>query len=315
MPSLWREGFRFRWMRPWPNDTVARVVRQLMPATLGVAAYQVNVLCTQTLAFGTDKNIVAAFDYAVRLMELPQGVFGVSMATYLLPTLAALATDKNYGDFRATLRQGLGYVTFANALAGALLMALAVPIVRLLFERGQFDAFSTQRVALALACLAPGLLTFSAVNITARAFFALGDTVTPMRISAVALLLNVVFVLFLIGPYRVGGLGVANTLSSILNVALLLYALRRKLGRLDLNELRHSVGVMAGAALLAGGAAWGVALGWDAQLGHRGLLLKLGHVFAPALAGTAVYLGLTLALRVVYARDILGFALGKLRLR
>jgi len=313
LPSLWREGFRFRWVRPWPNDTVARVVRQMIPATLGVAAYQVNVLCTQGLAFWTDPTIVATFDYAVRLMELPQGVFGISMATYLLPTLSALAADKNHGEFRTTLRQGLGYVTFTNALAGALLVALAGPIVRLLFERGQFDQFSTQRVSVALAWLAPGLLAFSGVNITARAFFALGDTQTPMRVSVFCLVLNVVLVLFLVGPFRQAGLGMANTVSSVLNVSLLLYALRRKLGRLELRALRRVLLVLVGVAVVSGLLAWQGAQWWQTQFGYRTLWLKIAHVFVPALGAAVVYLGLTTALGVDYAKDIGRVVLGRWR--
>jgi putative peptidoglycan lipid II flippase len=311
LPCLWREGFRFHWVRPWPNPTVQRVVRQMIPATVGVAAYQINVLCTQSLAFWTDKHIVAAFDYAVRLMELPQGLFGISMATYLLPTLSGLAAEKNWDQFRATFRQGLGYVTFTNAIAAALLIALANPIVRLLFERGQFDQFSTRRVSVALVCLAPGLLSFSAVNITARAFFALGDTKTPMQISVVALLVNIGLVAVLVGPLRQAGMGIANTLSSILNLSLLLYALRRKLGRIGLEALRGQLLFMVGAAVAAGLVAWAGAVWWNARLGHGSLLLKLGHVFGPATVALGLYVGGALACRVSFARDILELALGR----
>ena len=79
----------------------------MIPGMLGVAAFQLNVLVTQSIAFSVDSQIVASFDYAVRLMELPQGVFGISLATYLLPTLAGLAAEKKYPEFRATLRQAL----------------------------------------------------------------------------------------------------------------------------------------------------------------------------------------------------------------
>src|SRR5205809_6270646 len=157
----------------------------MVRGAIGVAAFQINVVLTQSLAFWLDKSIVASFDYAVRLMELPQGVFGISLATYLLPTLSALAAEKKYPDFRTTLVQGLDYLVFVNMLAAVLLMTLAEPIVRLLFERGAFDFLTTHRVTLALVCLAPGLVAFSIVNILARAFYALGDTQTPMKISIV----------------------------------------------------------------------------------------------------------------------------------
>ena len=123
------------------------------------------------------RKSVASFNYAVRLMELPQGMFGISLATYLLPTLDGLAAEKNYPEFRATLRHGLGTLLFANLIAAILLVVLAEPIVRLLFEHGdKFTAASTARATFALVCLAPGLVAFSTVNVLARAFYALGDT-------------------------------------------------------------------------------------------------------------------------------------------
>jgi putative peptidoglycan lipid II flippase len=305
IPSLRREGFRYRWVTPWREETVRRVVRQMVPAALGVAAFQINVLLTQGVAFWVDKKIVASFDYAVRLMELPQGVFGISLATYLLPALSGLAAEKNYPEFRQTLRQGLSYVTLTNALAAALLIALATPIVRLLFERGQFDFYSTGRVALALACLAPGLVAFSFVNILARAFYALGDTQTPMRISVVCLALNLIFAFFLVYPYRQGGLGIANTLSATFNVGLLLYALRRKLTKLELVELRRSLLAILGAAILAGLVAKLLGDGWERSLGHRSVLLRIGHVFVPMTVATVIYFALTMGFKVGVARDLL----------
>src|SRR6185312_13958207 len=105
-----------------------------IPGAMGVAAFQINVLMTNGIAFWVDPQIVASFDYAIRLLELPQGVFGISLATYLLPTLSGLAAEKNYESFRSTLRQGLGYLLTVNLLASVLLLVLAQPMIRLLFE-------------------------------------------------------------------------------------------------------------------------------------------------------------------------------------
>ena len=314
-PTLAKEGYRFEWISPRGNDTVRQVLRKMIPGALGVAAFQVNVLLTQTLAFGVDAQIVASFNYAVRLMELPQGVFGISLATFLLPTLSGLAAEKKFTEFRSTLGQGLGYLCFVNLLASALLLTLAVPIVRLLFERGKFDLESTHRAAFALACLAPGLTAFSIVNILARAFYALGDTKTPMMISVVCLGLNLVFAAWLIFPYAQGGLGIANTMSSLFNVWLLFYALRRKLKRLDFQVLSRSVPLMAGAAVLAGEVAWLLSRLWERHLGHTSLTLKLGAVFVPMAVAAALYVLAAVVLKVPEAKDMLGTITRKLRNR
>jgi putative peptidoglycan lipid II flippase len=304
-PPLARQGFRFRWVSPWRNDDVRRIVRQMLPAVVGLAAFQINVVTTQLLAFayGTDgEPIVASFNYAVRLMELPQGVFGISLATFLLPTLSGLALEKKYAEFRGTLREGLGYLCFVNFLCAALLFGLAEPMVRLLFERGQFGPDATDRAAFALMFLAPGLVAFSVVNVLARAFYAVGDTQTPMRISVVCLGLNLLLAFAFIWPLRQGGLALANTITSVLNVGLLLFALRKKLKRLDFHGLPLTVLNCVGAAVVAGAVAWFGARQWEAQFGHAHLGTRLGEVFVPMALASLVYLGLTLALKVEAAR-------------
>lgn len=306
LPQLNREGFRFQWISPWSNDTVHRVGAQMGPAILGVAAYQLNVLVTQSFAFWTGKEIVASFNYAVRLMELPQGLFGISLAAYLLPALSGLAAEKKYPEFRATLRQGVGYLIFINLLASVLLFTLAEPIVRLLFERGRFEADATARAASALIWLAPGLVAFSLTNILARGFYALGDTRTPMRVSAFCLLVNIVLAVALIWRYRQAGLALANTLSGGVNVALLIFALRKKLGRLEWTPLRAQLPALVGAAIVAGVIAWVLKIWWGDKLGSATLPLRLGEVFLPMIAASGVYLGLGFWLKVPFVKDLMG---------
>src|SRR3989449_5621011 len=269
LPSLRREGYAYEWVSPWRHPTVREVVRKMLPGSIGVAAFQINVLIISFASFWFEPTIVATFNYSVRLMEFPQGMFGISLATYLLPTLSGLAADRKYAEFRQTLGQGLSYLAFANLIAAAIALTLAEPIVRLIFERGRFGPDATHRVALALACLAPGLLMFSMNNILARAFYALNDIQTPMKISIVCLALNLGFALWLVGPYREAGLGVANTLSASFNTVLLLYALRRKLSRLGLRRVVYTMLVLVPAAALAGIIAAVLASLWERNLGHR----------------------------------------------
>lgn len=305
MPLLFKDGFRYRWVSPWSNSTVRAVVKKMIPGILGVAAFQINVLVANGFAFAVGQGIVSSFNYAVRLMELPQGLFGISLATYLLPTLSGLAAEKKYPEFRATLRDGIGYLIFINTLATVLLIVLATPIIRLLFERGSFMAEDTPDVAIALVALAPGLVAFSLVNIVGRAFYALGDTSTPMKISVFCLAVNAILTLPLVWTLRQAGLGIANSTTGIINLALLLFALRKKLKTLELAPVRAQLLSLVTAACAAGLAAWGTLLVWDRWIGHSNLALKLGEVFAPAVVSAAFYFGVAMALRVPYARDFL----------
>ncbi len=306
IPLLRKEGFRYQWSNPWKNPTVRLVVVRMIPGSIGVAAFQINVMFTQALAFGVDTGVIASFNVAVRLMELPQGVFGISMATILLPALSGLAAEKKFPEFRTTLGQGLNWLVFINLLASVLLMTLAEPMIRLIFERGLFDEESTRASALALMFLAPGLVAFSVVNVLARAFYALGDLKTPMWISIFCLATNLIITAAIIWRYKQAGMGFANSLTAMMNVSLLLYALRKKLKTLELSELRRHLAVLLGAATLAGIVAWWLARWWGANLGHTSFLLKLGEVFVPMTAATLVYFGLAAAFKTGHVNDMLG---------
>ncbi|PWU10463.1 MAG: murein biosynthesis integral membrane protein MurJ [Verrucomicrobia bacterium] len=305
LPSLTREGYRYEWVSPWRDPTVREVVQKMLPGSIGVAAFQINVLLTSWFAFWLGKDIVAKFNYAVRLMELPQGMFGISLATYMLPALSGLAAAKKYPEFRQTLSQGLSYLSFANLLAAAIALGLAEPIVRLIFERGKFTPEATIRTAHALMCLAPGLLMFSMNNILARAFYALNDIQTPMKISVFCLTLNLLLAFGLVQWYKEAGLGAANTLSACVNTGLLTYALRKKLSRLGLTDVRNTMFILVPNALLAAGVAWICSRYWQTHFGYTTLALKTGAVFVPGGIATFVYWLVALASGVPAAREIL----------
>lgn len=304
LPMLKREGYRYEWVSPWGDPTVLEVVRKMLPGSIGVAAFQINVLAIQCFSFGFDKTIVATFNYSVRLMELPQGLFGISLATYLLPTLSGLAAAKKYPEFRSTLREGLSHLAFGNLIAAAMAIALAEPIVRLLFEHGRFGPEATHRVALALICLGPGLFMFSMNNILARAFFALKDIKTPMKISIFCLGLNLVFAFWLVQRHREAGLGVANTLSSGFNSALLIYALRRKLSFLAWSDLKRTLLCLLSSAVVAGIIAAGLSALWESNFGHLTMASRLGGVFVPGVIAGVVYWLAALGWKVPAAQEL-----------
>lgn len=312
LPALRKEGFRFRWVNPFRDATVKLVAKRMAPATIGVAAYQFNVVITQFIAYRVSDTAVASFNYAVRLMELPQGIVGVSLATFLLTELSALAAEKKLPEFRQVFREGLLQVVFINGLATVLLLTLAGPMIRLLFERGEFTPESTARTTYALLCLAPGLVAFSVNNLIARAFYALGDTQTPMRVSVFCLAANLLMALILIPLFKQGGMGLANTLSAGLNSGLLFYALRKKLPKLGFRDLAGNFAGVAGAAVVAAAVAWFSARGLETGMGATSLLAKGVTVFGPIGAATLVYFALALWLKLPQAHDFLELIRAKL---
>jgi putative peptidoglycan lipid II flippase len=283
---------------------VRETAKRMLPATLGVAAYQFNVVATAFIANSHASFAVASFNYAVRLLELPQGVIGVSLSTYLLTELSRLSADKKFPEFRSTLRDGLLHLIFINTLATVLLMALAEPIIRLLFQHGRFNELATQRASLALLFLAPGLVATSLNSILSRAFYALADTKTPMHIGLFCLASNLVLVLVLVGPFLQVGLAAANAISALLNCALLVYAFRRKMPKFDMKELIPHVSRIAGLGLLACALGWAGSQAWESWVGHAGKLRQIGAVFVPASLAGIAYVSLGLALRMGPALEI-----------
>lgn len=223
----------------------------------------------------------------------------------LLTELSTLAVDKKFPKFRSTLTEGLQQLIFLTLLPLVLLLTLSEPIVRLLFERGQFQAASTTQVTLMMLCLSPSLMAFSLNNVLARAFYALGDTKTPMRISLAAIAANFIAAFISISLMPKAGLAIANSTSATLQCFLLFYALKRKQPKFDLPTLFAPVlrmslaGVVAAAIALA---SFGV---WNRWIGQSGLPARIGATFVPiALASAGYFLAATF-LRIREASEIL----------
>ena len=247
---------------------------------------------------------MASFNYAVRLMELPQGIFGVSLATFMLPMLSGLAAEKKYGEFQSGLRQGMGYLIYANWIATTMTFVMATPIIRLLFEGNEFNVDSTARASWALKCLIPGLVAFSLVNIIARAFFALGDVKTPMRIAVFSLSCNLIFAFFLIPAYQQAGMGIANALSSMVNLGLIFYAIRRKFPNMKVKEMIQPTLTVLGSGILAAFLAWALWKWIVSMIETPSVWTQLTEVFVPLILGTGFYAILTYWSGVPAARDI-----------
>jgi putative peptidoglycan lipid II flippase len=313
VPSLLAEGFRFRWLNPWKEPAVREIARRMGPSVLGVAAFQVNTVLCQVFAYTHGREIISSFNYAVRLMELPQGVVGISLATVMLTELSTLAAERNYPEFRRTLAEGLRQLVFLTLLPLALLLSLSEPIVRLLFERGAFGPTSTSQVSLMMLCLSPSLLAFSLNNILARAFYALGDTHTPMRISLAAIVTNFVAAFISVSLMPKAGLAIANSVSSSAQCFFLFYALKRKQPKFDLAALVAPLKPMGLSALAAALIASVTLWAWERWLGRGGLAIRLGATFVPMALAAAGYFAVATFLGLREASDVLAVVTRRFR--
>jgi putative peptidoglycan lipid II flippase len=258
VPGLWRAGLRYRPVLSLRVDGLAEMARLLGPRVLGQAAFQVNFIILTNLASRLAEGRLAALNYAYLLAMLPHGIFAMSLATVVFPTLAEQFGREQYGALRATVQTALRLLLFLTVPAAAGLIVLRVPLVQVLLQWRAFTAESTALVSEALGWFALGLVGVAVVEALTRAFYAMHDTTTPVLASLASIVLNVLASLVLIGPLGHGGLALALSLAGLAEMTVLLIVLRRRLGPL-LRGLAGSLGrtalataVMVGLLLPAG---------------------------------------------------------------
>jgi putative peptidoglycan lipid II flippase len=242
VPGLSRQGMMLRPRLTPSHPGVKKVGSLALPIFLSSSVTQVNIFISTILASFLATGSITYLFYGMRFIHFPLGIFGIAIATAVLPTLSAQAARQEMGEYRETLSLGLRLVFFIMFPAMAGLITLRVPIVNLLLERGEFNHVSTEGTAAALLFYAVGLWAFAGVRIVAQAFYSLQDTRTPVRIAILALLSNIVLsVIFIQTPLQHGGLALATSLAAMLNLGLLTKRLRKKIGRMDGRRILNSL--------------------------------------------------------------------------
>jgi putative peptidoglycan lipid II flippase len=253
-PALRREGFVYRPILDWRDESLRRVLILMGPGTIGLAATQVNVFVNTVLATGEGTGAVSWLNYAFRLMYLPIGLFGISIATATLPAVSRHAALEERSGVRRTVADGLSLMMMLNVPATVGLLVLAVPIVRVIFERRAFSPADTLATAAALQFYALGLVGYSVVRIASPVFYALGQNRTPVAISVVTVLANAALNVALVRLMGYRGLALGTSIAALLNATLLIVLLRRQLGGLDGRRIASSFVRIAIASAIMGGA-------------------------------------------------------------
>ncbi len=240
IPPLYRIGFRPRWILEFWDQGLKKTLQLILPAILSFAVVQINLLVDMTLGFVLGAGANSSLWYGTRLMQFPLGVFAVAMGTALLPAVSQQAARKEFEALKKTLTFALGSVFLIIIPCSIGLMILSKPIVRLLFERGEFDAVSTARTAAVLVCYSIGLFAYSGQKIIVSGFYAVQDTRTPVKLGIVALISNILLNLILMIPLKEAGLALATSLSGILQFLLLIYVYHRKIASFPFREMAGS---------------------------------------------------------------------------
>ncbi|MBW1896515.1 MAG: murein biosynthesis integral membrane protein MurJ, partial [Deltaproteobacteria bacterium] len=260
IPFLIKKGFHLFVRGPLYHPALKRIGLLLVPAIFGSAVYQIASIVMTILASLLPEGSVSYLYYADRLVQFPLGVFAISLGTAVLPSLAKQAALGDMDGLRSSFSYAMRLVFFITVPAMTGLIILREPIIKLLFERGAFGQEATRLTAEALLFYALGLCAFSGVRIVAPTFYALQDTKTPVKMAVISLIVNIAAGIVLMGPMRHGGLALATSLGSAVNFTLLIYALRKRLGRIGAHEIIRSLLRTAVSAAVMGAVVGSVAL-------------------------------------------------------
>ncbi|WP_097462280.1 murein biosynthesis integral membrane protein MurJ [Mangrovitalea sediminis] len=295
IPFLMRLGLLPRPRLDYFDPGVRQVLKLMTPALFGVSVSQINLLLDTVLASFLQTGSVSWLYYSDRLAELPLGVFGIAIATVILPNLSRKHAAKSQAEFAATLDWGMRSVLVIGVPAALALIVLAVPLLSTLFHYGRVTTHDIEMSARSLRAFAVGLVAFMSIKVLAPGFFARKNTQTPVRIGVIAMAANMAFNLVLVFPLAHAGLALATSMSAWLNAGLLLRGLRKEKayafqpgwGRYGARLLLGNLALVATLLALKGAdSRW---LGWDAL--HRGLHLALLVVAGLAVYFLALFLG------------------------
>jgi putative peptidoglycan lipid II flippase len=273
----------------WRNPDVQRILRQMLPVTIGLGLINFNLTLDLVIATLASPHADADLNYAFRLFMLPQGLFSVAVTVVLFPEISRLAARGDTAGFARTVSTGARTIVFLLLPAAAVSIALAVPIVRLIFQHGSFTGADTSHVAGALAAFSLGLVANGIALLMTRAFFALQEARIPTLVAAGNLLLNLIIDLILYKPFGASGIALATAVVTTWNACVLAMLLGRRVGTLHLREVAGEGARIAVATVYCTAASFGVWWPLDQLLG-RSVPAQLASVGLGLAAGAGAYL-------------------------
>lgn len=298
LPPLFRLGLRYRPVLELKHPGVRQIGALVVPVLVGLSVSQFNLFVSQNLASGLPGGLLAALKTAQRLMQLPLGIFAAAIGTAIFPTLTGQAARREWAQFRRTTSLGIRTVNFLTIPAAAGLIALGLPVIRLLFEVGKFTPENTQATATALFYYSFGIVGYSGALILNRVYYALKDTRTPVLVGVATVFLNLILNLLLVRVLGHGGLALAYSVVGIVNMVVLILLLRVKIGHVDGRRILLSGAGALVSALAMGGAVWLLVGRLEGILGTVSKLSQAAAVGAGIGAGAALYLVFAFLLRL-----------------
>jgi putative peptidoglycan lipid II flippase len=296
--------FNFTWSLDWRHPGVRRVLLLMLPVTISLGLINFNALINSFFGSLVSDEAPAAIDKAFRLYQLPQGIFSVAIATVLFPTLARFANNKEFVNLRATLANGMRQILFVLVPAAVVFLALSDPIIRLVYQRGEFGPAETTLVGTALFWFAFSLPTNGVYLLQTRTFFSLQRPWQATGLAVIDLVVSAIAAAALYKPFGVGGIVAGTGIGTSAAVFAQAYVLRREFGGLELGRLLSTVIRISIASLVLAAVSWLVWDGLDSLLG-RSTVAQIVSLGAGMTLGAVAYLGTARVLRIAELEQIL----------
>lgn len=289
IPAQWRAGMgtlrlRFNFHHP----AVQEVIRVMGPATFSSGMLQINVY-TDLFFASYIPQAAAALSYAGLLVQTPLGIISNVILVPLLPVFSRLADPDDWTELKIRIRQGLILTALTMLPLSALMVALAVPIVRVVYERYAFDQSASQVVASVLVAYGIGMFVYLGRDVLVRVFYALGDGDTPFRISGINIFLNAALDYVLVKPFGAPGVVLATVGVNLISMIMLLWVLDRKLKGLPWREWSLPILGLTIGSVIAGFVCWGTLSASQRVWGTEGLLVQLSELSFSGLAGLSAF--------------------------
>jgi putative peptidoglycan lipid II flippase len=302
--ALGRIDFRLQMPIDWRDPRIRQVFTLMLPVTIGLGIVNLDQLINSVFGTLVSEQAPRAIDNAFRIYMLPQGLFSVAVATVLFPTLSRMASLRQVAPMRRAIGVGMRQINLLLIPASAFIIVLTTPIVRLVFERGEFNAYSTHLVSIALFWFAFSL-PFGGINLLlTRVFFAVQRPWIPTKLAAINIVVDIVVSVGLYKPFGIAGLIIGTVVANALMTWLLLQRLRIGFdGRLEGAQTTMITARIAVASVLLGGVSWVAWKGLDSVLGGS-LPAQIISVGGAGVAGVFVYVRAVFAMRVPEARQV-----------
>lgn len=289
IPALWKSGLgRPRLRFDWSIPGVREVMRVLVPATLSSGMLQIN-LFTDLFFASFIPGTAAALSYANLLVQTPLGIISNVILVPFLPMFARLAAPEHWPELKIRIRQSLLFTALTMLPLGALFVVLALPIVRVIYERGAFDQDASNLVTSLLIVYGIGMFVYLARDVLVRVFYALGDGQTPFRVSLINIVLNGVLDFFFIRWLGAPGLVLATVGVNVFSTLALTALLHRKLRGLPLGEWGGAIALLTLLSFISGTAAWGTLRWLEAWLGTQGIGVLVLQLLIPGGVGLLIF--------------------------